>query len=278
MRYATFSRDGVRSFGIVHGSAIHDLGARLGGACENLTKFIEQGFRAPEAFLSDVAVSEVMLEKPLAESRIFCVGLNYADHATEIGREAGGPPSIFLRHPQSVVGPGQSLWRPFASEEFDFEGELACVIGKAGRHVEEKEALDLVFGYACFNDGSVRDYQKASLAAGKNFERSGAFGPWIASVTVAPAWDAMTVTTRLNGTQVQHDSTHSMTRGVPAIIAYLSRITTLLPGDIIATGTPSGVGAGRQPPLWMKAGDVVEVEVSGVGVLTNAAVAQPALA
>jgi 2-keto-4-pentenoate hydratase/2-oxohepta-3-ene-1,7-dioic acid hydratase in catechol pathway len=144
--------------------------------------------------------------------------------------------------------------------------------------VSEVAALGLVFGYACFNDGSVRDFQKASLAAGKNFERSGAFGPWIAPVVGAPAWDAMTVTTRLNGVEVQRGDTRAMIRGVPAIIAYLSRITTLLPGYVIATGTPSGVGAGRQPPLWMKPGDRVEVEIAGVGVLANQVIDQPAAA
>lgn len=278
MRYVTFTRNGVRSFGVVHGRAIHDLGARLGAGCQTLLAFIEQGLRPPAALEADVQVAEITLEKPLSRPRVFCVGLNYADHTAEMDRQSGGPPSIFLREPQSLVGPGEALWKPRTSEEFDFEGELACVIGRPGRDVSEVAALGLVFGYACFNDGSVRDFQKASLAAGKNFERSGAFGPWIAPVAGAPAWDAMTVTTRLNGVEVQRGDTRAMIRGVPAIIAYLSRITTLLPGDVIATGTPSGVGAGRQPPLWMKPGDRVEVEIAGVGVLANQVIDQPAAA
>ncbi|MGA0605473.1 fumarylacetoacetate hydrolase family protein [Phenylobacterium sp. VNQ135] len=213
---------------------------------------------------------------PIRLGRFFCIGLNYSAHVAETARDPSERPSVFLRSADSFAAPGAALWRPHASTHFDYEGELGCVIGRAGRQISECDALDHVFGYTCVMEGSVRDFQKHSVGAGKNFERSGAIGPWIVTKDEAPAWDAMRLRTRLNGEVVQEAGTDTMIWGVPEIIAYLSQITTLLPGDVISTGTPAGVGARRTPPLWMKAGDRVEVDIDGVGTLFNGVVDEPA--
>jgi 2-keto-4-pentenoate hydratase/2-oxohepta-3-ene-1,7-dioic acid hydratase in catechol pathway len=165
--------------------------------------------------------------------------------------------------------------RPILSGDFDYEGELAIIIGKGGHHIAKTDALTHVFGYACFNDGSLRDYQfKHSLAVGKNFPSTGGFGPWIATSDTIPDPSKLTLTTRVNGAQVQHKGIDDMIFDVPSIISYVSSWTALVPGDVIATGTPEGVGFARKPPLWLKAGDTVEVEISGIGVLRNPIIAE----
>lgn len=204
-----------------------------------------------------------------ARSKIICVGANYRDHAAEIGHGTGGPPQTFLRHADSLVGHDQPLIRPSLSEQFDFEGELAVVIGRAGRHIQAGEALSHVLGYSCFMDGSVRDYQRRDINAGKNFWRSGSMGPWIVSADELPNPAALSLQTRLNGQVVQQGHTSQMLHDVAALIAYCSQWTPLSAGDVIATGTPAGVGSRRRPPLWMRAGDVVEIEIEGLGVLRH---------
>ncbi|WP_374572203.1 fumarylacetoacetate hydrolase family protein [Phenylobacterium sp.] len=222
-----------------------------------------------------VRLDQVQVLAPIVRGRFFCIGLNYQAHVAEVARDPAERPSVFTRTRESLAGPGDSLWRPKVSEQFDYEGELAAVIGKAGRHISTEDALDHVFGYTCFLDGSVRDFQKHSVTAGKNFERTGAIGPWIVSRDEAPQWNAMTLVTRLNGAVVQQTSTSLMIYGLPELVSYLSTITTLAPGDVIATGTPSGVGARRTPPLWMHAGDRIDVTVDGVGALVNDVVDEP---
>src|SRR5579864_4367907 len=178
---------------------------------------------------------------------------------------------LFTRFANTQVGHGQPLVRPRVSEKLDFEGELAFIIGKKGRHISEADALSCVAGYACFNDGSVRDWQlhTSQFTPGKNFPGTGGFGPWLVSPDEVPGIARATLTTRLNGEEVQRSSTDDLIFGVPALISYISEFTELVPGDVIITGTPSGVGAFRKPPLWMKPGDVVEVEIEGIGVLKN---------
>jgi 2-keto-4-pentenoate hydratase/2-oxohepta-3-ene-1,7-dioic acid hydratase in catechol pathway len=161
------------------------------------------------------------------------------------------------------------MCRPQASTNFDYEGELAVIIGRRGRYITESDALSHVAGYSIFNDGSLRDFQKHSVTAGKNFPGTGPLGPWMVTADEIPDPTRLTLTTRLNGQQVQHSTTDQLIYPVPTIIAYLSSFTELLPGDVIATGTPEGVGAGRTPPLWMKPGDAIEVEISGIGILRN---------
>jgi len=212
----------------------------------------------------------LQLAPPLAAgSRLFCIGLNYKDHVAETGREMPPQPSLFIRTHESVVGHGAPMLRPRASASFDFEGELGVVIGRVARNLTEGEALDCVAGYTCFNDGSLRDYQKHSVTAGKNFDSSGACGPWVATADEIPDPTRLTLCTRLNGAEVQKSGTDKLIYSIPFILSYLSTFTALRPGDIVATGTPSGVGSRRTPPLWMKPGDRIEVDITGIGTLAN---------
>jgi 2-keto-4-pentenoate hydratase/2-oxohepta-3-ene-1,7-dioic acid hydratase in catechol pathway len=211
--------------------------------------------------------------------KVLCVGLNYREHVAETGREAPAYPLLFTRFAASQVGHAQALIRPAASKKFDYEGELAVVIGREGRHVPRARAFDLVAGYACFNDGSVRDWQRHSthFTPGKNFVATGSFGPWLVTRDEIPDPAGLTLRTRLNGREVQQASVADLVFDVPALIEYISTFTLLEPGDVIVTGTPGGVGAYREPPLWLVPGDVLEVEIDRIGVLRNPVVdEQPA--
>jgi 2-keto-4-pentenoate hydratase/2-oxohepta-3-ene-1,7-dioic acid hydratase in catechol pathway len=192
-------------------------------------------------------------------------------HIKEMGRERPEYPVIFVRFASSLVGHGEPMVKPRASEQYDFEGELAVIIGKRARHVPRERAYELVAGYSCFNDGSVRDYQRhgPQWTPGKNFQASGALGPWLVTAEELPDPGRARLRTLLNGEVVQDASVAELCFDIPALIEYCSTWTELLPGDVIATGTPGGVGAGRKPPLWMKAGDTVAVEISGIGTLRN---------
>jgi 2-keto-4-pentenoate hydratase/2-oxohepta-3-ene-1,7-dioic acid hydratase in catechol pathway len=201
--------------------------------------------------------------------RILCAGINYRSHAAETGRELPKQPSMFIRLADTLTGHDGEMIRPSVSEQFDFEGELALVIGRGGRHIAAERALDHVAGYTCFVDGSVRDYQKFSVTSGKNFPGTGPLGPWIVTTDEIADPGRLTLTTRLNGAEVQKSGTDLLIYSVPQIIAFCSDFTALAPGDVIATGTPEGVGHRRNPPLWMKAGDVLEVEISGIGTLRS---------
>ena len=202
--------------------------------------------------------------------KILCVGVNYRPHIEEMGREVPDYPVVFTRFPSSLVGDGEILVRPRASEKYDFEGELAIVIGKAARHVSRERAYDYVAGYCCFMDGSVRDWQNHThqFTPGKNFERSGAIGPMVAAAEITDP-TVLTLTTRVNDQVMQEGRVADLVFDIPRLVEYCSTFTELLPGDVIATGTPGGVGAARKPPVWLQNGDVVEVEIGGIGVLRN---------
>ena len=208
-----------------------------------------------------------------ADASLYCIGLNYAAHVSEAGRQRPAHPSVFLRRMGSIVGSGRALQfpgdHPGGSTHYDFEGELAVVIGRHGRHVDEAEATSLVAGYTVFNDGSARDFQQHSLGAGKNFEGSGACGPWFVSADQIADIGQAVLTTRLNGQRVQQAAIGTMLFPIATLIAYVSRFAALKPGDLIATGTPAGVGATRTPPLWLKPGDRLSIEIDGVGRLDN---------
>lgn len=219
----------------------------------------------------------VELLAPIAPgARIFCVGLNYHDHVQETKRELPPVPSIFMRTRESYVGHGGKLLRSHLSEQFDFEGELGVVIGRAGRYIDEARAMEHVGGYTCCDDGSVRDYQRQSTTVGKCFDASGAIGPHIVTADEIADLDTLTLVTRLNGKEVQRATLDQMIYRVPTIISYVSRFTELRPGDIISTGTPAGVGSRREPPLWMKDGDILEIDISSIGVLRATVVDQVA--
>ncbi|HSG97502.1 MAG TPA: fumarylacetoacetate hydrolase family protein [Woeseiaceae bacterium] len=205
-----------------------------------------------------------------SNTRILCVGVNYRPHIEEMGREVPEYPVVFVRFPSSLVGDGEAIVRPAVSGKFDFEGELGVVIGKEAHRVSRARALDYVAGYCCFMDGSVRDWQRhtTQFTPGKNFDRSGAIGS-ITSADAIPDPSTLELTTRVNGQVMQSASVSELVFDVPYLIEYCSTFMTLRPGDVIATGTPGGVGAARTPPVWLKAGDIVEVEISGIGTLTN---------
>ena len=271
MRLLSFVADGKECFGAVSGDGVVTLNDKIGQP--DLRSALAAGAMAavrqaaqtakPDHKLGDIKFLP-LVPKP---NKILCAGVNYRAHAAEVGRELPKQPSMFIRFADTLVGHGGEMIRPAVSDNFDFEGELALVIGKAGRHIEAKHALDHVAGYSCFVDGSVRDYQKFSVTSGKNFPGTGPLGPWLVTTDEIADPSRLTLTTRLNGQQVQHATTDQLIYSIPQIIAFCSDFTALSPGDVIATGTPEGVGHSRKPPLWMKAGDALEVEISGIGTL-----------
>jgi 2-keto-4-pentenoate hydratase/2-oxohepta-3-ene-1,7-dioic acid hydratase in catechol pathway len=284
MRLMSFERNGQKGFGVAVGDGVVDAGRRLAGSPRTLRDALLAGAlpalrglatEKPDFALKDIAFAPV-IDDPAA--KLLCVGVNYMPHIKEMGRERPSHPVLFVRFHDSIVGHGQPLLLPPSSVQFDYEGELAVVIGKRARRVRKEQALDYVAGYACFNDGSIRDFQRHSqqFTPGKNFHHSGSFGPWLVTSDEVPDPRKLTLTTRLNGQVVQHESVGELCFDIPQLIEYCSTWAELQPGDVIVTGTPGGVGAGRTPPLWMKSGDNVEVEISGIGVLRNPVVAEAA--
>jgi 2-keto-4-pentenoate hydratase/2-oxohepta-3-ene-1,7-dioic acid hydratase in catechol pathway len=203
--------------------------------------------------------------------KILCVGLNFLEHIREVGKKVEDYPLIFLRLTSTQVGHLQPIIRPRASDNLDFEGELAVIVGKGGRHIRKEDALGHVAGYSIYIDASVRDWQRhtTQYTPGKNFPSTGGFGPWMVTADEIPDPTKLHLTTRLNGEVVQHSGLDDLRFSIPEIISYISTFTELVPGDVIITGTPKGVGAARKPPLWMKAGDTIEVEISSIGTLRN---------
>jgi 2-keto-4-pentenoate hydratase/2-oxohepta-3-ene-1,7-dioic acid hydratase in catechol pathway len=279
MRLASFEIGGQADYGIVGDSGVVSLGRRMGSRAPTLRALLESGQLAEAAtFLherADHALAGLTLLPVIPDpDKIICVGLNYHDHIAETGRTVTEKPVLFPRFAGSQVGHLQPLVRPKVSADFDYEGELAVIIGKTGRHISPERALEHVAGYACYNDGSVRDWQRhtSQFLPGKTFAGTGGFGPYLVTADEIPDPAKLTLETRLNGQVVQHTTTDLMITSIPALIAYVSTILPLLPGDVLVTGTPGGVGAKRSPPLWMKPGDTVEVEISGVGCLRNSIV------
>ena len=277
MRLLSFSVEGRETFGILKNDSVIDAGKRLQSDFHSLRDVLSAGavnlLRGMTEIQPDFELSEIeflpVIPDPAA--KFLCVGVNYMPHIREMGRERPDFPVIFTRFADSLVGHAAAMIRPNASEQFDFEGELAVIIGRRARHVSRDNALDYVAGYSCFNDGSIRDFQKRALqwTPGKNFHHSGSFGPWLVTADECPDPSKLHLETRLNGKVVQSESVAELCFDIPALIEHCSIWTQLEPGDVIVTGTPGGVGAGRTPPLWMRAGDRVEVEISGIGKLEN---------
>ncbi len=282
-RFSGFFHRGSRSWGAVTDQGIVDLGARHGAAWPDLRAVIEAGALprvAGEAagLAPDIAPDEVSFDIPLANpEKIICVGVNYPDRNEEYkdGKEAPPNPSLFVRFPRSFVGHGVPLTRPDVSPQLDYEGEIALVIGKAGRHIAERDALSHIAAVTLCNEGTVRDWvrhAKFNVTQGKNFDGSGAIGPWIVPFTDEAQIADIELATRVNGELRQQDRTSRMIFPFARLIAYISTFTTLVPGDIIVTGTPTGAGARLDPPVWLKPGDVVEVSAEGIGSLVNGVV------
>jgi acylpyruvate hydrolase len=282
MKLMMFETGGETKLGVVEDDTVIDVSACGAGAPVTLLALIEAGpdalARVADAVKSasddaKLALADVTPALPIARpGKFICVGLNYAAHAREGGHDMPEYPSLFVRWPSSLVAAGAPVVRPGVSDRFDYEGELTIVIGKGGRHIAEGQALDHVFGYTIFNDVSVRDFQRktAQWTPGKNFDGTGPLGPVVVTADALPPGAApLRLTTRVNGKTMQDTCTSDMIFPVARIIATISEFMTLEPGDVIATGTPSGVAHARTPPAWMVAGDRVEVEIEGIGVLSN---------
>jgi 2-keto-4-pentenoate hydratase/2-oxohepta-3-ene-1,7-dioic acid hydratase in catechol pathway len=273
MKLASYIADGKDCFGVVADYGVITLNDRLGGCYASLRDALIAGALADirkvvAAAKPDHALADIRWRPAIPNpEKILCAGINYRLHAAETGRDLPKQPSMFIRLASTLVAHDGEMVRPSVSEQFDFEGELAVVIGRGGRHIPAANALAHVAGYTCFVDGSVRDYQKISVTSGKNFPATGPLGPWIVTTDEIPDPARLTLTTRLNGEVMQKSSTDLLIYSIPHIIAFCSQFTALAPGDVIATGTPEGVGHRRTPPLWMKPGDVLEVEISQIGTL-----------
>lgn len=286
MKFISFVRCGKAGFGLLttrkNGQqAIIDLTNKLGSEINSLQDAIslnklelaEKLANAPADFsLSDVTLLPV-IPNP---NKILCIGLNYETHRAETKRPDAKYPTIFTRFADSQVADGQPLIIPHVSERFDYEGELAIIIGQGGRYIEEADAMQHVAGYACYNDATARDWQRHThqFTPGKTFPATGAFGPFMADAKSIGDYTKLKIQTRLNGKIMQDADLSQLIFSIPRLIAYCSSFTPLTAGDVIITGTPGGVGDRREPPVYMQAGDVVEVEISELGILSNPIIAE----
>lgn len=273
MRIASYLADGVPSFGVVAGDGVITMNDRLTQRHASLQSALAAGaldeIRAvvkgakPDRDFAGLHMLPVVPNP----GKTLCVGINYQSHAAEQGG-ALAKPNIFTKFTDVLIGHNGTMMRPKASLQFDYEGELVVVIGRGGRAIPASHALDYVAGYTCGCDTSVRDFIVASLITGKNFPQSSPVGPWMVTADEIPDPSKLTLATRLNGQEVQRSGVDMLMYSVPALIEYVSAFTPLAPGDLIFTGTPDGIGAKRKPPLWMKDGDVIEVEITNIGTLS----------
>jgi acylpyruvate hydrolase len=282
MRFATISHQGAPRLAAWRGHDLIDLTIAAPGLPATMIEMLAGGAELHAAVAKALASSPASaLLDPQAVSylpavprpgKIICVGLNYADHSAESGFKQPDYPTLFGRFSTSLIGHGASMIRPNLSDQLDFEGEIAAIIGRTGKHIDKTRALDHVAGYSIFNEGSVREYQfKApQWTVGKNFDGTGAFGPAVVTADeLPPGMRGRRLETRLNGETMQSTSTDDMVFDVASLISIISQAITLEAGDVIVTGTPAGVGLARKPPLFMKPGDICEVEVEGLGILRN---------
>ncbi|MGE8681055.1 MAG: fumarylacetoacetate hydrolase family protein [Achromobacter marplatensis] len=280
MKLVSFDQAGRNAWGVVRGADVVVLTQVWPDVTAALEAGAEQIAQAAQAVgMPCRTLAGLRLLPPVpAPRKILCVGLNYGRHVAEAGRELPAHPSMFARFADSFVGHEAPVWKPRHSDKFDYEGELAVVIGRAGRHIAARDALSHVAGYTCMAENSVRDFQKhnAQVTPGKNFERSGAIGPWLVTADEVGDPARLQVITRLNGTVMQQGDVSDLIFPIPELIAYISAFTPLSPGDVIATGTPEGVGSSRKPPRFLAVGDTLEVEIPGIGTLVNMVADEPA--
>jgi acylpyruvate hydrolase len=284
MRLVTFAEDGVEKIGVRVGEDVFDVTKASESFGGDMIGVIKGGSAAKEALQTAAAgaqarpLSSVKLLPPIPRpGKILCIGRNYAAHAAEGGAAPPTYPEVFVRFPSSLIAHGDPLVLPKASEKFDFEGELVMVIAKTGRHVAESDALDMIYGWSLFNDGSVRDYQRkaSQWTMGKNFDGTGAFGPDIVTADeVTPGGVGLQLQTRVSGETMQNANTRDLIFPIAKLIWHLTEVMTLEAGDIVVTGTPEGVGYARTPPRFMVPGDTVDIEVEQVGVLSNPVIAE----
>ncbi|ARM92141.1 fumarylacetoacetate hydrolase protein (plasmid) [Rhizobium sp. CIAT894] len=279
-RFLSFSRNGHHGYGLAVEGGVIDLWARHGATWATLREVVEAGRLAQlaeesKALKPDFALDEIRFEIPIpSPEKIICVGVNFPDRNEEYkdGQTAPSNPSLFIRFLRSFTGHGEPLVRPPESPQLDYEGEIVIVIGKGGRRIAEADALSHIAALSLCNEGTIRDWvrhAKFNVTQGKNFDRTGAIGPWLIPFTDAAQLEDIKLETRVNGEVRQSDRTSRMIFSFRKIINYISTFTTLVPGDVIVTGTPTGAGARFDPPIWLKPGDVVEVEADGLGILKN---------
>ncbi|MFT4174469.1 MAG: fumarylacetoacetate hydrolase family protein [Rhodocyclaceae bacterium] len=270
------------SFGIVTSTGLIDVGRRLAGRFGGIKDVLAAGalaeLRAFAAEQDDLGVDEVAFLPVIARpGKIFCVGMNYQDKRVEFNATDSAP-TLFVRFPDSQTGHGCPVLKPALTQEFDYEGELAVVIGEGGARIAREDACNHVAGYSCYMDGSVRDWQHAWFTAGKNWPQTGSFGPWLVTCDEIGDPHQLAIRTYVNGMKVQDDNTGNMIHCIPDLIAYISTFSALSPGDVIITGSPGGVGKKRTPPLFLKDGDTVAVEIERIGTLCNSVVQDVAIA
>jgi 2-keto-4-pentenoate hydratase/2-oxohepta-3-ene-1,7-dioic acid hydratase in catechol pathway len=283
MKVVTFERKGARSYGLLDEDRVIDVGNRLASRYNDLRSVLNAGAlrelqsagtQDAPIFRTDEVNFEPVIPNP---TKILCVGLNYISHRTETKRPETRYPSIFIRFADTQVGHGAPVLRPSFSTAFDYEGELAVIIGRGGRFISEQDVSAHIAGYSCYNDVSVRDWQRhtAQWTPGKNFPNTGAFGPSLVTPDEIPDLGALILKTRLNGEVMQEAPISDLIFSIPVIVSYISQFTPLYPGDVIATGTPGGVGDRRDPPVYMKDGDTVEIEIDRIGILRNIVQSDP---
>ena len=276
MKLVSFTAQGNSGFGAISGDKIMDLTGRVNGA-KTLKQLIENdAINEARAYAdsnqADINTSEVTFLPVIPDpEKIICVGLNYHEHVNETGRTIEENPCIFLRYPDSQIGHNEPIIRPKVSDNLDYEAEMAIIMGGGGRHIDPENALDHIVGYSCYNEGTIRDWQRHTrqFGMGKNFMHTGAFGPWMVTADEIPDHTKLNIAMRLNGKVMQSASLSQLIFDVPTLISYISKALPWKPGDVLVTGTPGGVGFKRSPPVYMKPGDVAEVEISMIGTLTN---------
>ena len=276
MRFSSYKIDERASYGLVHDGALLEPPDEFRARFPDLSSVLRAGV-LPEAKRAaqdgarrsfNAVAFEPVIPQP---DKILCVGANYLTHMKEMGHVIPKHPWLFVRFADSQVGHEQPMIRPAASDMYDFEGELAVIIGREAWHIRREDALDYVAGYSCFNDGTLRDFQEhgSQFTPGKNFYHSGSFGPWLVTTDEIPDPTELTLETRLNGQTMQRAPISDLRFGIGNLIEYCSTFSRLQPGDVISTGTTGGVGFARKPPVWMRPGDIIEVEISEIGVLRN---------
>ena len=279
MKLVSYLVSGRASFGLLNQHGIIDLGKKLGDKYTDLKSLLadEKGLAIAKTYLndpSDIDEKDITYLPVIPNpNKILCVGMNYAEKRAEFN-ETSSAPTLFVRFPDSQTGHKTNIIKPAITNELDYEGELAIVIGKSGFRIKQEDALSYVAGYSCYMDGSIRDWQYTWFTAGKNWPSTGAFGPCLTTTDEIPDPKALTLVTYLNGQEMQRDSVNNLVHTVPELISYISTFTHLSPGDVILTGSPGGVGKKRNPPIFMKDGDKIEVEITGIGRLTNYVVAE----
>ena len=276
MKLVTFKYNDFVSFGVAEDELVFDIGQVLRGQHSDLCSVIGAGnnelITGAMTNAERYELGDVQLLPPIMKpDKIICVGLNYESHRKETGRPEVKYPTLFTRFANTQIGHEESIWLPSESTNLDYEGELAVVIGRSGWKIPEDRAMEHIVGYACYNDATIRDWQRhtSQFTPGKNFPHTGSFGPWLVTTEEIPDPSSLSLTTRLNGEVMQHATTDMLIFTIPVLINYISRFTRLEPGDVISTGTPGGVGFKRDPQIFMKPGDRVEVEISGIGILAN---------